>query len=92
MIPTALDELHSIGRHFLPSPVLLITFLFPSPCRLLSSHRLGPPLSLHLIQLQLGVDAFAFGLLLLGECFLCLSARFEELRAQILYEHEGVVE
>jgi hypothetical protein len=48
--------------------------------------------SLHLIQLQLGVDAFAFGLLLLAECFLCLSARFEELRTQILDELEGVVE
>ncbi len=49
---------------------------------------------LHLIQLQLGVDAFAFGLLqvLLAERFLCLSARFEELRAQTLDEHDSVVE
>jgi hypothetical protein len=47
---------------------------------------------LHLIQLQLGVDAFAFSLLLLAERFLCLGARFEELRAQALDELEGVVE
>jgi len=47
---------------------------------------------LHLIQLQLGVDAFAFSLLLLAERFLCLGARFEELRAETLDELEGVVE
>ncbi len=49
--------------------------------------------SLHLIQLELGVDAFAFSLslLLLAERFLCLRARFEELR-QTLDELEGVVE
>ena len=44
------------------------------------------------LHLQLGVDAFAFSLLLRVERFLCLSARFEELRAQTLDEHEGVVE
>jgi hypothetical protein len=47
---------------------------------------------LHLIQLQLGVDAFAFSLLLLAERFLCLGALFEELRAQALNELEGVIE
>jgi len=47
---------------------------------------------LHLIQLQLGVDDFAFSLLLLAERFLCLGARFEELRAQDLDELEGVIE
>jgi hypothetical protein len=47
---------------------------------------------LHLIQLQLGVDDFAFSLLLLAERFLCLGARFEELRAQALDELEGVIE
>jgi hypothetical protein len=46
----------------------------------------------HLIHLQLGVDEFAFSPLLLTECFLCLRTRFEELRAQILDEFEGVVE
>ncbi len=44
------------------------------------------------LQLQLGVDAFAFSFLLLAERFQCLRARFEELRAQTLDELEGVVE
>jgi hypothetical protein len=43
-------------------------------------------------SVQLGVDAFAFNLLLLVEHFHCLGARFEELRAQTLDELQGVVE
>jgi hypothetical protein len=47
---------------------------------------------LRLIQLQCCVDASAFSLLFLAERFLCLGARFEELRAQTLDEILGVVE
>jgi hypothetical protein len=47
---------------------------------------------LHLMQLQLGMDAFALSLLLLAGRFLCLSAWFEELRAQTFDELEGVIE
>jgi hypothetical protein len=49
-------------------------------------------LDLRLSQLQSGEGAFAFSLVLLPECFLCLSARLEELRAQTLDELEGVIE
>ena len=69
--------------HFTRPPALC-----PRMQRVLRAIQAG----LHLIQLQLGVDAFAFSLLLLAERFLCLGARFEELRAQTLDELEGVVE
>jgi hypothetical protein len=57
----------------------------------LKSSEVGTLKRVHLQRssVQLGVDAFAFNLLLLVEHFHC---RFEELRAQTLDELEGVVE
>ncbi len=47
---------------------------------------------LRLIQLEGCVEAIVFSPLLLAELFLCLGARFEELRAQTLDELVGVIE
>jgi hypothetical protein len=47
---------------------------------------------LRLVQLQFSVEAFTFCFRSLGERFLCLDARFEELRAQTVDEHGGFCE
>ncbi len=47
---------------------------------------------LHLIQLEVCIDAFSLQVLLLAERFLCLGALFEELSAQTLNKLVGVIE